>query len=129
MALTRIELIEFLNELTELAEVTHKEKANKIVQIILNEYEHQFVFEEEMVRETSLIYVRSLPEEVQKQIKYEVISKLRELGLYSPENVERAMESKINDLEDIIVTKKYEEIVCSEKDSYQKNEQERGGER
>lgn len=129
MALTKIELIEFLNELTELTEVTHKEKANKIVQKILNEYEHQFGFEEEMVHETSLIYVRSLPEEVQKQINFEVICKLRELGLYSPENVERAMESKINDLEDIIATKKYEEIVHSEKDSYQKNEQERGDDR
>lgn len=129
MALTKRELIEFLNELTELVEVTHKEKANKIAQKILNEYEHQFGFEEEVVQETSLIYVGSLPEEVQKQIKSEVVSKLRELGLYSPENVERAIESKLKELEDIIDTKKYEEIVRSEKESHQKNEQERGGDR
>ena len=129
MALTKRELIEFLNELTELVEVTHKEKANKIAQKILNEYEHQFGFEEDVVRETSLIYVGSLPEEVQKQIKSEVVSKLREFGLYSPENVERAIESKLKELEDIIDTKKYEEIVRSEKESHQKNEQERGGDR
>lgn len=129
MALTKKELIEFLNELTELVEVTHKEKANKIAQKILNEYEHQYGFEEDVVRETSLIYVGSLPEEVQKKIKSEVVSKLRELGLYSPENIERAMESKLKDLEDIIDTKKYEEIVRSEKESHQKNEQERGGDR
>ena len=129
MALTKQELIEFLNELTELVEVTQKEKANKIAQKILNEYEHQFGFEEAVVQETSLIYVGSLPEEVQKQIKSEVVSKLRELGLYSPENVERAMESKLKDLEDIIDTKKYEKIVRSEKESHQKNEQERGGDR
>lgn len=129
MALTKQELIEFLNELTELVEVTQKEKANKIAQKILNEYENQFGFEEEVVQDTSLIYVGSLPEEVQKQIKSDVVSKLRELGLYSPENVERAMESKLKDLEDIIDTKKYEEIVRSEKESHQKNEQERGGDR
>lgn len=129
MALTKRELIEFLNELTELVEVTQKEKANKIAQKILNEYEHQFGFEEEVVQETSIIYVGSLPEEVQKQIKSEVVSKLRELGLYSQENIERAMESKLSDLEDIIDTKKYEEIVHSEKESPQKNEQERGGDR
>lgn len=129
MALTKKELIEFLNELTELVEVTQKEKANKIAQKILNEYEHQFGFEEEVVQETSIIYVGSLPEEVQKQIKSEVVSKLRELGLYSQENIERAMESKLSDLEDIIDTKKYEEIVHSEKESPQKNEQERGGDR
>ncbi|MFV0466464.1 MAG: hypothetical protein ACK5ML_10365 [Lachnospiraceae bacterium] len=129
MALTKRELIEFLNELAELVEVTHKEKANEIAQKILNEYEQQFGFEEEVVQETSLIYVGSLPEEVQKQIKLEVVSKLRELGLYSPENVERAMESKLSDLEDIIDTKKYEEISRSKKESHQKNEQERGGDR
>lgn len=129
MALTKRELIEFLNELTELVEVTQKEKANIIAQKILNEYEHQFGFEEDVVQETSLIYVGSLPEEVQKQIKSGVVSKLKELGLYSPENVERAMESKLKDLEDIIDTKKYEEIVRSEKESHQKNGQERGGDR
>ena len=129
MALTKKELIEFLNELTELVEVTHKEKANIIAQKILNEYEYRFGSEEEVVQETSLIYLGSLADEVQKQIKSEVISKLREIGLYSPENVERAMESKLNELEDIIDTKKYEELVRSEKESHQKNEQERGGDR
>ena len=52
-------------------------------------------------------YVATLPEDMQKEIKKKITTRLKEIGKYSPENVDRAMYSKIYDLEELLDIKEY----------------------
>jgi len=73
--------------------------------------------EEELIRseQVKIVYVSSLPYLMQQQIRKEVIEKLQKLGSYSPENVERAINSRLSDLENVIDVRKYEERQQEEK--------------
>ena len=48
-----------------------------------------------------------MPESVQQEIRKEVSARLRDTGNYSPESVDRAMDSRLCDLEELLDIAKY----------------------
>ena len=66
-----------------------------------------------------------MPDAVQEEIRQKVIAALTEHGECTPENVDRAMSSKIYDLEDLIDIREY--VGRMEKEQRQKAEQKRRG--
>lgn len=61
-------------------------------------------------------YVTTMPEEVQKEIRQQVVSALTVNGDFKEEDVERAMSSRISDLEDLIDVSKYTTPVGNSKE-------------
>lgn len=74
-----------------------------------------------------LNYIAAMPDLVQEEIKEKVIAALTECGECTPENVERAMNSKIHDLEDLIDIKEYVRRI--EEEQRRKAEQRKDGRR
>ena len=68
-----------------------------------------------------------MPDLIQEEIKAKVIAALTECGECTPENVERAMSSKIYDLDDLIDIKEY--VRRMEEEQRKKSEQKRGNSR
>ena len=68
-----------------------------------------------------------MPDLIQEEIKAKVIAALTECGECTPENVERAMSSKIYDLVDLIDVKEY--VRRMEEEQRKKSEQKRGNSR
>lgn len=66
-----------------------------------------------------------MPDSVQEEIKQKVIAALTEHGECTPENVDRAMGSKIYDLEDLIDIREY--VRQMETEQRKKSEQKRRG--
>lgn len=66
-----------------------------------------------------------MPDSVQEEIKEKVIAALTEHGECTPENVERAMSSKIYDLDELIDIQEYVRKMGEEQ--RKKAEQKRGG--
>lgn len=112
MGFTRRELIEFLDGLVELASKENKVKAVLVKEKFLNDFEKTYGYEKEVITEVSKLpphYIAAMPDSVQEEIKQKVIAALKEHGEYTPENVERAMSSKIYDLEALIDIREYVE--------------------
>ena len=55
--------------------------------------------------------IAAMPDSVQEEIRQKVIAALTEHGECTPENVDRAMSSKIYDLEDLIDIREYVERI------------------
>ena len=66
-----------------------------------------------------------MPDSVQEEIRQKVIAALTEHGECTPENVDRAMSSKIYDLEDLIDIREY--VRKMEAEQRKKAEQKRRG--
>ncbi|MFP3152979.1 hypothetical protein LQZ18_00840 [Lachnospiraceae bacterium ZAX-1] len=108
--MTKQELIQFLDELVDLASEENKLKAIMIKEKFIRDYEKSYENEKEEQKEIAKLppyYIAAMPDLVQKEIKEKVIAALTEYGEYTPENVERAMNSKIYDLEDLIDIREY----------------------
>ena len=127
MAMTRRELIQFMDELVELASEENKQRAIYIKEKfisnfrIIREYEREGKTE---IAELPPYYIAAMPDLVQEEIKAKVIAALTECGECTPENVERAMCSKIYDLSDLIDIKEY--VRRMEEEQQRKAEQKRG---
>ena len=110
MAMTRKELIKFLDGLVELASEENKVKAVLAKEKFLSEFEKTYGYEKEVITEISKLpphYIAAMPDSVQEEIRQKVIAALTEHGEYTPENVDRAMSSKIYDLGDLIDIREY----------------------
>jgi hypothetical protein len=128
--MTKKELIEFLNGLVELASEENKVKAVLAKEKFISEFEKAYGYEKEVITEVSKLpphYVAAMPENVQEEIKQKVIAALTEHGECIPENVDRAMCSKIYDLEDLIDIREYVERM--EAEHRKKADQKRRGNR
>ena len=128
--MTKKELIEFLNELVELASEENKIKALSVKERIISDFEKSYEYEKEVITEISKLpphYIAAMPDSVQEEIKQKVIAALAEHGECTPENVDRAMCSKIYDLEDLIDIREYVERM--EAEQRKKADQKRRGNR
>ena len=126
--MTKKELIEFLNELVELASEENKIKALSVKERIISDFEKSYEYEKEVITEISKLpphYIAAMPDSVQEEIRQKVIAALTEHGECTPENVDRAMSSKIYDLEDLIDIREY--VRQMEAEQRKKAEQKRRG--
>lgn len=126
--MTKKELIEFLNELVELASEENKIKALSVKERIISGFEKSYEYEKEVITEISKLpphYIAAMPDSVQEEIRQKVIAALTEHGECTPENVDRAMSSKIYDLEDLIDIREY--VRKMEAEQRKKAEQKRRG--
>ena len=126
--MTKKELIEFLNELVELASEENKTKAVSVKEKFISDFEKSYEYEKEVVTEVSKLpphYIAAMPDSVQEEIRQKVMAALAEHGECTPENVDRAMSSKIYDLEDLIDIREY--VRRMETEQRKKAEQKRRG--
>ena len=126
--MTKKELIEFLNELVELASEENKTKAVSVKEKFISDFEKSYEYEKEAVTEVSKLpphYIAAMPDSVQEEIRQKVMAVLAEHGECTPENVDRAMSSKIYDLEDLIDIREY--VRRMEAEQRKKAEQKRRG--
>lgn len=110
MGFTKKELIQFMDELVELAGEENKTKAIMVKEKFISDFEKSYGFEKEVETEVSYLpphYVAAMPDSMQEEIKERVIAALTEHGECTPENIDRAMSSKIYDLEDLIDIREY----------------------
>ncbi|MFG6345322.1 MAG: hypothetical protein K1W35_16770 [Lachnospiraceae bacterium] len=126
--MTKRELIEFLNELVELASEENKTKAVSVKEKFISDFEKSYEYEKEAVTEVSKLpphYIAAMPDSVQEEIRQKVMAVLAEHGECTPENVDRAMSSKIYDLDDLIDIREY--VGRMEAEQRKKAEQKRRG--
>jgi hypothetical protein len=126
--MTKKELIEFLNELVELASEENKTKAVSVKEKFISDFEKSYEYEKEAVTEVSKLpphYIAAMPDSVQEEIRQKVMAVLAEHGECTPENVDRAMSSKIYDLDDLIDIREY--VGRMEAEQRKKAEQKRRG--
>lgn len=126
--MTKQELIEFLDRLVELVSEENKTKAVLVKEKFINNFEKSYEYEKEVVAEVSYLpshYIAAMPDSVQEEIRQKVIAALTEHGECTPENVDRAMSSKIYDLEDLIDIREY--VRKMEAEQRKKAEQKRRG--
>ena len=127
MAMTKRELIQFMDELVELASEENKARAILVKEKFINDFEKSYEYEKEVQTEITELpphYIAAMPDLIQEEIKAKVIAALTECGECTPENVERAMSSKIYDLDDLIDIKEY--VRRMEEEQRKKAEQKRG---
>lgn len=110
MSFTKRELIQFMDELVELASEENKTRAILVKEKFISDFEKSYEYEREVQTEISYLppyYIAAMPEDVQEEIRQKVIAALTEHGECTPENIENAMSSKIYDLDDLINIKEY----------------------
>ena len=115
--MTKKELIEFLNELVKLASEENKTKAVLVKEKFISDFEKSYGYEKEVITEISKLpphYIAAMPDSVQEEIRQKVMAVLAEHGECTPENVDRAMSSKIYDLDDLIDIREYVERMEAE---------------
>lgn len=128
--MTKRELIQFMDELVELASEENKSRAILVKEKFISDFEKSYEYEKEVQTEITELppyHIAAMPNSVQEEIKAKVIAALTECGECTPENVERAMSSKIYDLEDLIDIKEY--VRRMEEEQRKKAEQKRGNSR
>ena len=128
MAMTKRELIEFLDGLVELASEENKARAVLVKEKFISDFEKSYEYEKEVITEVSSLpphYIAAMPDSVQEEIRQKVIAALTEHGECTPENIDNAMCSKIYDLEDLIDIREYVERM--EAEQRKKAEQKRRG--
>lgn len=125
--MTKRELIQFMDDLVELSSEENKSRAILVKEKFINDFERGYEYEKEVQTEITELppyYISAMPDLIQEEIKAEVIAALTECGECTPENVERAMSSKIYDLDDLIDIKEY--VRHMEEEQRKKAEQKRG---
>lgn len=128
--MTKGELIQFMDELVELASEENKSRAILVKEKFINDFERSYEYEKEVQTEITELppyYIAVMPDLVQDEIKAKVMAALMECGECTPENVERAMSSKIYDLDDLIDIKEY--VRRMEEEQRKKADQKRGNSR
>lgn len=112
MGFTKRELVGFFDSLTELVSEEKRKEAEFLIQTFMDGFEKSYQYETTNYTEKETVffpacYVAALPEPIQQEIREEVDTRLKETGNYSSENVERAMDSKLCDLEELLDIEKY----------------------
>ncbi len=112
MGFTRQELIQFFDRLTELVSPENQNEAKVLTQMFISDFERSYQYdtaitEKQKISKLPPHYIAAMPDSVQEEIKQKVIAALTEHGECTPENVDRAMSSKIYDLEDLIDIRQY----------------------
>lgn len=128
MAMTKRELIEFLDGLVELASEENKATAALVKERFISDFEKSYEYEKEVREEVSYLppyYIAAMPDDVQEEIRKKVIEALTEVGECTPENIDSAMCSKIYDLEDLIDIHEY--VRRMEEEQRKEVEQKRRG--
>ena len=128
MAMTKRELIEFLDGLVELASEENKTRAVLVKEKFISDFEKSYEYEKEVITEVSSLpphYIAAMPDSVQEEIRQKVIAALTEHGECTPENIDNAMCSKIYDLEDLIDIREY--VKQMEAEQRKKADQKRRG--
>lgn len=128
MGFARRELIQFLDGLVELASEENKARAVLVKEKFLSDFEKTYGYEKEVITEITKLpphYIAAMPDAVQEEIRQKVMAALAEHGECTPENVDRAMSSKIYDLEDLIDIREY--VRRMETEQRKKAEQKRRG--
>lgn len=123
MAMTKRELIQFMDELVELASEENKTRAILVKEKFISDFEKSYEYEKEVQTEVSYLppyYIAAMPDDVQEEIKQKVIAALTEHGECTLENIENALCSKIYDLEDLIDIREYVERMEEEQRKKQK---------
>ena len=108
--MTKRELIQFMDELVELASEENKTKAILVKEKFINDFEKSYEYEKEVQTEVTKLppyYIAAMPDDVQREIREKVITALTEVGACTPENIDTAMCSKIYDIEDLIDIREY----------------------
>lgn len=126
--MTKQELIQFLDELVALASEENKTRAVLVKEKFIRDFEKSYEYEKEVQTEISYLppyYIAAMPDDVQEEIRQKVIAALTEHGECTPENIERAMSSKIYDLDDLIDIREY--VRQMEETQGRKPEQKRRG--
>ena len=111
-----------------MASEENKIKALSVKERIISDFEKSYEYEKEVITEISKLpphYIAAMPDSVQEEIRQKVIAALTEHGECTPENVDRAMSSKIYDLEDLIDIREY--VRKMEAEQRKKAEQKRRG--
>ena len=129
MAMTKQELIQFVDELVELASEENKARAILVKKRFIRDFEKSYEYEKEVQTEISKLppyYIAAMPDSVQEEIRQKVIAALTEHGECTPENIERVMSSKIYDLDDLIDIREYVRQM-EEKQSRKSEQNRRGG--
>lgn len=131
MGFTKRELIEFFNSLTELVSEENQKEARFLIQTFMDGFEKSYPYEtihtEKEILSFPACHIVALPEPIQQKIKEDVSARLKEIGDYSPENVERAMNSKLCDMEELLDIQKY--TAKLEQEKRKMLERNRGGRR
>lgn len=125
--MTKRELIQFMDELVELASEENKTRAILVKEKFINDFEKSYEYEKEVQTEITELppyYIAAMPDLIQEEIRAKVIAALTEYGECTPENVERAMSSKIYDLDDLIDIKEYVRRIEEEQ---RKKAEQKGG--
>ena len=128
MAMTKRELIEFLDGLVELASEENKTRAVLVKEKFISDFEKSYEYEKEVITEVSSLpphYIAAMPDSVQEEIRQKVIAALTEHGECTPENIDNAMCSKIYDLDDLIDIREY--VKRMEAEQRKKADQKRRG--
>ena len=128
MAMTKRELIEFLNELVELASEENRARAVMVKRKMIDDFEKNYGFEKEAERQISYLPrhdIAAMPDDVQEEFKQKVMVELMKHRECTPWNVQRAMASKIYDLSDLIDIREHMERI--EEENRKKAEQSRRG--
>lgn len=131
MCFTRRELIQFGEKLMELVSEENKAGAETLLRSFVSDFEKTYEYEKEVKKEAviqKLYYVAALPEDMQEEIRQRVTAKLTELGIFTPENLENAMSSRLCDLERLIETREYIQRI-EEEQQKKAAEQGKGGRR
>lgn len=81
--MTKRELIQFMDELVELASEENKTRAILVKENFISDFEKSYEYEKEVQTEVSylpLYYIAAMPDDVQEEIKQKVIAALTEHG-------------------------------------------------
>lgn len=112
MGFTKRELVEFFDSLTELVREENRKEAEFLIQTFMDSFEKSYPYEMTIHTGKETVsfpacYVAAMPDIVQQEIREEVSARLNETGNYSPESVDRAMDSRLCDLEELLDIARY----------------------
>lgn len=118
--MTKKELIWFLDELVELASEENKTKALLVKENFISDFEKSYECKE-LIENTTTIQ-----DSLQEEVKQQVIAVLTEYGKCTPENVDRALSSKVYNMKNLTDVREYIKRIEAEN---KKGEQKRRGSR
>ena len=88
MAMTKRELIQFMDELVELASEENKTRAILVKEKFINDFEKNYEYEKEVqteITELPQYYIAAMPDLIQEEIKAKVMAACAEtLGSHAP---------------------------------------------
>ena len=97
--MTKRELIQFMDELVELASEENKTRAILVKEKFINDFEKSYEYEKEVQTEITELppyYIAAMPDLIQEEIKAKVIAALTEYGERIGNNIQYIEDVKAN---------------------------------